>query len=231
MSLTLGRSSLVRVRLPALHGVGARASRLVELAEAGMVERVSLGNAHRLRLDRLDALAALVAGERLERLEQVAVLRLVEALLDVDGLRALPAVVRRVDATQRHARLSTLAMQLDVGAPLSVRRVRGGVGAAGGLGVGYCPRNRRSDSGFELREHRRIGKSRVAGHSLSESHRQLSNPRIPKTPASSKGHRGLVQMVGLGFLSYYRTFWLEADGAAMAEMADKLMLLDSAPAR
>lgn len=38
-------------------------------------------------------------------------------------------------------------------------------------------------------------------------------------------------MVGLGFLSDYRTFWLEADGAAMAEMADKLMLLDSAPAR
>jgi hypothetical protein len=29
----------------------------------------------------------------------------------------------------------------------------------------------------------------------------------------------------LGFLSDYRTFWLAADGAAMAEMADKLMLL------
>jgi hypothetical protein len=29
----------------------------------------------------------------------------------------------------------------------------------------------------------------------------------------------------LGFLYDYRTFWLEADGEAMAEMADKLMLL------
>jgi hypothetical protein len=29
----------------------------------------------------------------------------------------------------------------------------------------------------------------------------------------------------MGFLSDYRTFWLAADGAAMAEMADKLMLL------
>jgi hypothetical protein len=38
-------------------------------------------------------------------------------------------------------------------------------------------------------------------------------------------------MVGLGWWYDYRTFWLEADGAAMAEMADKLMFLDSAPAR
>ena len=38
-------------------------------------------------------------------------------------------------------------------------------------------------------------------------------------------------MVGLGFLSDYRTFWLEADGPEMAEIADKLMLLDSAPAK
>jgi len=29
----------------------------------------------------------------------------------------------------------------------------------------------------------------------------------------------------MGFLYDYRTFWLEADGEAMAEMADKLMLL------
>jgi hypothetical protein len=35
----------------------------------------------------------------------------------------------------------------------------------------------------------------------------------------------------MGFLSDYRTFWLEADGAEMAEMADRLMLLDSAPAK
>ena len=99
------------------------ASVLSELAEAGVAERVSQGNAHRFRLARLDALAALVAGEGLERLEQVAVLRLVEALLDVDGLRALPGVVRRVEATKRHARLSTLAMQLDLPSPPPVRGV------------------------------------------------------------------------------------------------------------
>jgi len=153
MSLPLGRPSLVRLRLRALCGVGARAdvlaelllhgkrwtrtvdladigyskrsvaSMLSELAEAGVVERVSQGNAHRFRLARLDALAALVVGDGLERLDQVAVLRLVEALLDMDGLRALPAVVRRVEATKRHARLSTLAMQLDLGAPPLVRGV------------------------------------------------------------------------------------------------------------
>jgi DNA-binding transcriptional ArsR family regulator len=153
MSLPLGRSSLVRLRLRALCGVGARAdvlselllredqwtrtvdladigyskrsvaSVLSELAEAGVVERVSQGNAHRFRLGRVDALAELVAGAALERLEQVAVLRLVEALLDVGGLRALPGVVRRVEATKRHARLSTLAMQLDLGAPPPVRGV------------------------------------------------------------------------------------------------------------
>ena len=153
MSLSLRRPSLVRLRLRALCGVGARAdvlgelllrgdrwtrtvdladvgyskrsvaSVLSELAEAGVVERVSQGNAHRFRLRRCDALAALVAGEGLGSLEQVAVLRLVEALLDVVGLRALPVVVRRVEATKRHARLSTLAMQLDLGAPPSVRGV------------------------------------------------------------------------------------------------------------
>ena len=153
MSLPLGRPSLVRLRLRALCGVGARAdvlaelllrgdrwtrtvdladigyskrsvgSVLSELAEAGVVERVSQGNAHRFRLARLDALAALVAGERLERLEQVAVLWLVKALLDLDELRALPGVVRRVEATKRHARLSTLAMQLDLGVPPPVRGV------------------------------------------------------------------------------------------------------------
>jgi len=64
-----------------------------------------------------------VACAGLEMLEQVAVLRLVEALLDVDGLRSLPAVVRRVEATKRHARLATLAMQLDLGAPPPVRGV------------------------------------------------------------------------------------------------------------
>ena len=35
----------------------------------------------------------------------------------------------------------------------------------------------------------------------------------------------------MGFLSDYRTFWMAADGAAMAEMADKLMLLNSASAQ
>jgi hypothetical protein len=64
-----------------------------------------------------------VAGDGLERLEQVAVLRLVEALQDVEGLRTLPVVVRRVEATKRHARLSTLAMQLDLGSPPLVRGV------------------------------------------------------------------------------------------------------------
>ncbi len=153
MSLPLGRPSLVRLRLRALCGVGARAdvlaelllrgnrwtrtvdladigyskrsvaSVLLELAEARVVERVSQGNAHRFRLARLDALAALVAGEGLERLEQVAVLRLVEVLLDLDGLRVLPGVVRRVEATKRHARLSTLAMQLDLPSPPPVRGV------------------------------------------------------------------------------------------------------------
>lgn len=155
LALPLGRPSLVRLRLRALCGVGARAdvlselllrgdrwmrtvdlaeigyskrsvaSVLSELAEAGVVERVSQGNAHRFRLGRVDALAELVAGAGLETLEQVAVLRLVEALLEVDGLRALPAVVRRVEATKWHALLSTLAMQLDLGAPPPVRGVEG----------------------------------------------------------------------------------------------------------
>ncbi len=153
MSLPLGRPSLVRLRLRALSGVGARAdvlaelllrgnrwtrtvdladigyskrsvaSVLSELAEAGVVERVSQGNAHRFRLARLDALAALVADDGLERLEQVAVLRLVEVLLDLDGLRVLPGVVRRVEANKRHARLSTLAMLLDLESPPLVRGV------------------------------------------------------------------------------------------------------------
>jgi hypothetical protein len=35
----------------------------------------------------------------------------------------------------------------------------------------------------------------------------------------------------LAFWDAYRTFWVEADGEAMAEMADTLMLLDSAPAK
>jgi hypothetical protein len=147
------RPSLVRLRLRALSGVGARAdvlaelllradqwtrtvdladigyskrsvaSVLSELAEAGVVEHVSQGNAHRFRLRRSDALAAIVAGEGLPGMNQVAVLRLVETLLEVDGLRALPEVVRRVEATKRHARLSTLAMQLDLGAPPPVRGV------------------------------------------------------------------------------------------------------------
>ena len=38
-------------------------------------------------------------------------------------------------------------------------------------------------------------------------------------------------MSDLGWWYGYRTFWLEADGAEMAEMADKLMLLGSASAK
>lgn len=153
MSLPLGRPSLVRLRLRALCGVGARAdvlaelllrgdrwmrtvdltdigyskrsvaSVLSELAEAGVAERVSQGNAHRFRLRSLDAIATLVAGEGLGSIDQVAVLRLVEVLVELDGLCSIPQVVRRVEATKRHARLSTLAMQLDLRAPPPVRGV------------------------------------------------------------------------------------------------------------
>lgn len=151
MPLPLERPSLARLRLRALSGVGARADVLAELllradqwtrtvdladigcskrsiasvlserADAGVVERVSEGNAHRFRLRRLGALSALVAGEGLWNLNQVAVLRLVELLVEVDGLRSLPGVVRRVEATKRHGQLSALAMQLDLDAPPPVR--------------------------------------------------------------------------------------------------------------
>lgn len=59
----------------------------------------------------------------LERMEQVAVLRRVGALLELDGMKSLSGLVRRVEATRWHVRLSTQALQLDLGTPPPVRGV------------------------------------------------------------------------------------------------------------
>jgi len=160
------------------------ASVLSDLAEAGVVERVSQGNAHRFRLARFDALA----GE--------------------DGAGGGTSTGRGPAGAGRHE------VTLWIGSPRGGDQVAcpaldagpaarpwdaaagprsgGGVGAADGLQLGVRRETRRTDSGFELRKRRRIGRSRNAGHSLSDL-----ALRIPKTPASSKGRRGLVTMVGL----------------------------------
>ena len=153
MPFPLERPSLVRLRLRALSGVGARADVLAELlagseqwtrtvdlidvgyskrsvasvlsdlADAGVVERVSQGNAHRFRLRHPEALAEVVASAGLHDLNQVAVLRFTEELVELDGLGELPPVVRRVEATKRRGPLLGIAAQLDLAAPPQVRGV------------------------------------------------------------------------------------------------------------
>jgi hypothetical protein len=151
--LPVERPALVRLRLRALSGVGARADVLAELlsragrwtrtvdlsgvgyskrsiaavlselADAGLVERMAQGNAHQFRIRRPEQLSDVVADEGLRWLDQVAVVRFVDAVFGLDRLGGLPPLVRRVEAAKLRSGLASVAARLDLPSPPGVRGV------------------------------------------------------------------------------------------------------------
>jgi hypothetical protein len=147
LELPLRRPALVRLRLRALCGVGARAdllaellgraggwtrvidlahtgysrrstaALLAELADGGLAERQSQGNAHRYRLRAPGELQALIGGAGLRWDDAGAALQLVDLSLQLDAFAGLPPPVERVEAAALRDALAGLAHRLSVPAP------------------------------------------------------------------------------------------------------------------
>jgi DNA-binding transcriptional ArsR family regulator len=149
--LPIARPALLRLRLRALCGVGARAdvtcallSRtsawtrasdlasdgyskrnvariLSELAEAGLVKSVREGNVISFQLDRAETLGELVGGQGLAFPEWRLIMSLVARAMELEGLESRPESVRRVEAHKQRNQLSPIADLLRLAAPPTTR--------------------------------------------------------------------------------------------------------------